>query len=352
MGGALLGVLRNRRKHVVGGELAEATAPVSCRAPAQPPRLPLPALQHHRRPASPCTAEQLPPQPSGPTLGLRSTLVATVPAAAASRRIPFADSAQPQVMPPIATAAQRELLKENRLLQGHHRDSAALYSRDDTIASLGIQRDIRQALHAGWRPQRSMARRGQTPVPEPPFVLSTASPQPCLSAQQLRDPALARFVSRQEILHEDASSQRQPEPAQPHATPSHSVDLEALEVEQAARRLLHESSTEEDMASTVASVPSAQESEDEALAEPAAHSTGVRNGAWAATHCVTAQSWGLYLQENRNIHCLRTACGVPIRAGAFLIQISLRPRCLQASANNTTLARSPEFLVHRPVAHC
>ena len=132
VGGALLGVLRNRRKHVVGGELAEATAPVSCRAPAQPPRLPLPALQHHRRPPAhalpssyhhslrvlrwACTAPWLPP--SQQLLHHAESLSLTLRSLKSCL---------------LATAAQRELLKENRRLQRHHRDSAALNSRDDTI---------------------------------------------------------------------------------------------------------------------------------------------------------------------------------------------------------------------------
>ena len=225
----------------------------------------------------------------------------------------------------LAAAAQRELPKEKRLQQGHHRDSAALYSRDDTIASLGIQRDLRHALHAGWRPQRSMSRGGQAPVPEPPFALNADPQQPHLTAQELRDPALARFVSRHELLQSNADEQDDAALQQLHMPPHTArptLDLEALEVEEAAMRLLHESSTEEDLASTVASVPSTQESEDEALPEPTALGTGIRNGAWAATHCVTATSWEQYLHENRNMRCLRTACGAPIRSSAFLIQIA------------------------------
>jgi len=63
----------------------------------------------------------------------------------------------------LAAVAQLRLPKDDRLHHGHHRDSARLYSRDDTIASLFVQEEIRSALLRGWRPQRSQARGGQAP---------------------------------------------------------------------------------------------------------------------------------------------------------------------------------------------
>ena len=42
----------------------------------------------------------------------------------------------------LALAAQLHLPREDRLSQGHHRDSAKLYSRNDTFASLRVQRHI------------------------------------------------------------------------------------------------------------------------------------------------------------------------------------------------------------------
>ena len=70
----------------------------------------------------------------------------------------------------LAAAAQLRLSKDIRLSQGHHRDSAALYSRNDTFDSLYAQRRLSLALSRGWRPQRSIARGGQAPVPEPPYA--------------------------------------------------------------------------------------------------------------------------------------------------------------------------------------
>ncbi|CAE7801704.1 unnamed protein product, partial [Symbiodinium necroappetens] len=57
----------------------------------------------------------------------------------------------------LASAAQLRLSKDIRLSQGHHRDSAALYSRNDTFDSLYAQRRLSLALSRGWRPERSIA---------------------------------------------------------------------------------------------------------------------------------------------------------------------------------------------------
>ena len=55
----------------------------------------------------------------------------------------------------LASAAQLRLSRDDRLSQGHHRDSARLYSRNDTFASLRIQRSI-TAVNGSW---------GQCPCP-------------------------------------------------------------------------------------------------------------------------------------------------------------------------------------------
>ena len=93
--------------------------------------------------------------------------------------------------------------------QGKHRDSARLYSRDDTIASLHVQEKVREALHSGWRPARSMARGGQAPLPEPPLKPFFKPAWTVLSPTHLSQPALARWTTRQE-RDTDASSARIP----------------------------------------------------------------------------------------------------------------------------------------------
>ena len=101
----------------------------------------------------------------------------------------------------LAAAAQLRLSKDVRLSQGHHRDSAALYSRNDTFDSLFAQRRLALALSRGWRPQRSIARGGQAPVPEPPFTLPVTEPLPELPADALLQGSWAFFATRHETLH-------------------------------------------------------------------------------------------------------------------------------------------------------
>ena len=101
----------------------------------------------------------------------------------------------------LAAAAQLRLSKDVRLSQGHHRDSAALYSRNDTFDSLFAQRRLALALSRGWRPQRSIARGGQAPVPEPPFTLPATEPLPELPADALLQGSWAFFATRHETLH-------------------------------------------------------------------------------------------------------------------------------------------------------
>ena len=250
----------------------------------------------------------------------------------------------------LAAAAQLELRKEHRLQQGHHRDSAALYSRDDTIASLRIQRQIRTALWEHWRPQRSQARGGQSPVPEPPFYIHTGECQPCLTQSDLQDPLLARFISRHERLqHTPPESPRTDIDASPEPLSDNSMlaaladDPEAAEVERAALHLQLESSSElEGPASPVASLPSSAESEDAGELQ----GTGVRNGGWACTHCITPASWQAYKEtppEDRSVFILKAACGVQLRRCAFLTPLSAAPtlcgRAACKAARSTANAR-------------
>ncbi|CAE7778914.1 unnamed protein product [Symbiodinium sp. CCMP2592] len=82
----------------------------------------------------------------------------------------------------LAAAAQLRVYKELRLAQGHHRDSARLYSRNDTFDSLDLQHRLAQAFSTGWRPNRSVARGGQAPIPEPPFHLPAGDPLQSITA--------------------------------------------------------------------------------------------------------------------------------------------------------------------------
>ena len=100
----------------------------------------------------------------------------------------------------LASAAQLRLDKELRLFQGHHRDSADLYSRNDVFASLDVQHRISKALASGWRAERSIARGGQAPIPEPPFSLPPGEPVASLPATALTQGPWQSFVTRHETL--------------------------------------------------------------------------------------------------------------------------------------------------------
>ena len=96
----------------------------------------------------------------------------------------------------LAAAAQLRLAKEIRLAQGHHRDSARLYSRNDASDSLDAQHRLATAMSTGWRPNRSVARGGQAPIPEPPFSLPPGEPLSCIAPQDILSGQLLRLAPR------------------------------------------------------------------------------------------------------------------------------------------------------------
>ena len=72
----------------------------------------------------------------------------------------------------LSASAQLRLPQHARRLQGHHTDgSTQLYSRDDVVEAVWLQRQIAQEIRRGWRPLRPLQRGGQKPVAEPAFVL-------------------------------------------------------------------------------------------------------------------------------------------------------------------------------------
>ena len=73
----------------------------------------------------------------------------------------------------LSASAQLRLPEEARRLQGHHKlTSVQLYSRDDTIQSLWLQRQVALRVKAGWRPPRPQARGSQPHTIEPAFSVS------------------------------------------------------------------------------------------------------------------------------------------------------------------------------------
>ena len=77
----------------------------------------------------------------------------------------------------LAAGAQVRATEEARQHQGHHKSpSVQLYSRDDTILALDLQKQICFACAQGWRPARPIARGGQPPTLEPPFHVDRSHP--------------------------------------------------------------------------------------------------------------------------------------------------------------------------------
>ena len=217
----------------------------------------------------------------------------------------------------LAAAAQLRLPREDRMQQGKHRDSAGLYSRDDTIASLHVQEKVRQALHSGWRPARSMARGGQAPLPEPPLKPFFKPAWTVLSPTVLSQPALARWTTRQERDTDTSSASipisMPPSPAPPvkpaAPSPTASLDSEAALVRNWA--LEHPCSSSDEDASPVAS--NASGASDVEPAPSPAQTPGppcLTTGPWAALHCLDAESHALFLRSGDRSD-LRPACGAP-----------------------------------------
>ena len=94
----------------------------------------------------------------------------------------------------LAAGAQVRATEEARQHQGHHKSpSVQLYSRDDTILALDLQKQICLACAQGWRPARPIARGGQPPTLEPPFHVDRSQPQPSYQVSSFGE-GVSRFV--------------------------------------------------------------------------------------------------------------------------------------------------------------
>ncbi|CAE7408610.1 unnamed protein product [Symbiodinium sp. KB8] len=91
----------------------------------------------------------------------------------------------------LAAAAQLRLSKDIRLSQGHHRDSAALYSRNDTFDSLFAQRRLSIALSRG---PRAAVRLPRLCLHLSGFLFARASPQPFLLVLKLHQTPLGSMA--------------------------------------------------------------------------------------------------------------------------------------------------------------
>ena len=234
----------------------------------------------------------------------------------------------------LAAAAQLRLAKEIRLAQGHHRDSARLYSRNDTFDSLDAQHRLATAMSTGWRPNRSVARGGQAPIPEPPFSLPPGEPLSCIAPQDILSGPWNYFVSRHEALHAasqataptqlDASapvsrhqlSHSTEDPIEQFSMPSPDIiddysDEEAAMVEQAAQ--LNRSSSASSVSESSVSSQDVPIVEGESTAPLFACL-----GPWGCWHSL------LPPDESGIVH---TACGLALGTASFTSNAPPHPLC-------------------------
>ena len=206
----------------------------------------------------------------------------------------------------LAAAAQLQFNEHARLAQGHHRDSLRLYSRNDTLEALRLQRELSTQLALGWRPQRSMARGGAAPIPEPPFSTPPQPPQQLLDSEQLHTGTWAVFVSRHESMQHDVEAPP-PKPAAQHkAGPD--TDSEAEMVEKYA---MERSQSSED------------ESEEPPVPAPD-EELFVCSGPWNALHSPTRSSHLefelLYGSNPMHADVLVAACGADLGSMPVVIK--------------------------------
>ena len=128
----------------------------------------------------------------------------------------------------LSASAQLRLPEESRRLQGHHKiSSTQLYSRDGTIQSLWLQREMAQNVRQGWRPPRPQARGGQAPTIEPAFSVSQ-KPIPEQIILAFVPPCAAAFMYHREVESQDVVLA---EIAAMEAQIQPQIDEEALAVE-------------------------------------------------------------------------------------------------------------------------
>ena len=93
--------------------------------------------------------------------------------------------------------------------------TAPCCTAERTYTSLRIQREVCTRIAAGFRPECSMARGAQPPLPEPPFAVPAPHPLEKLTAMDLRSGPWAILISRHEAISlpamHHAASQDQPQ---------------------------------------------------------------------------------------------------------------------------------------------
>ena len=197
----------------------------------------------------------------------------------------------------LSASAQLRLPEEARRLQGHHKlTSVQLYSRDDTIQSLWLQRQVALRVKAGWRPPRPQARGSQPHTIEPAFSVSEKPLAEAIILSFL-PPSVSSFLYQREVYQQE-------EIRNIHANIQIQVDEEALLVEGFAHMSSSDSDAQpaETESATGTDLPSLPGEE-----VTAPSSLAVQLFPWGCIHAA--------LQPSDGSTPSRTACGRTIPKG-------------------------------------
>ena len=225
----------------------------------------------------------------------------------------------------LSASAQLRLPEEARRLQGHHKlSSVQLYSRDDTIQRLWLQRQVALRVKAGWRLPRPQARGSQPHTIEPAFSVSE---EPLAEAIILSFLPLtvSTFLYQREVHQQEEIRSIQ-------ANLQIQVDEEALLVEGFA----HSSSSDPDEPPVETESAGFTEASTHFSEEPSSSSTlAVQLFPWGCIHAA--------LQPVDGSTPSRTACGRTIPKGCSypedLLQAAFcrRSGCKQAFVSHSVI---------------
>ena len=189
-------------------------------------------------------------------------------------------------------------------------------------------------MSTGWRPNRSVARGGQAPIPEPPFSLPPGEPLSSIAPHDILSGPWKYFASRHEALHAASQAtaptqldaptqvarhqhpQSTEEPIEQFSMPSPDIiedfsDEEAAMVEQAAQ--LNRSSSASSVSESSVSSQDVPTVEGESTAPLYACL-----GPWGCWH-------SLLSPDESGI--VRTACGLALGTASFTSNAPPHPLC-------------------------
>ena len=190
----------------------------------------------------------------------------------------------------LAASAQLRLPAEARRLQGHHLGgSVQLYSRDDVVDALWLQRQVSLHTRQEWRPLRPLQRGGQQPAPEPQFDL------PCHTLPENFDVPWEARLSMFQITSVSADT----------------IPLDTT---------LQDSDSDVD---TLSSCSSSSSSSDDILLDPPTEVVFIQNGPAGCCHIATSAPVlcdSLHTLEYQG-KMWKANCGVPLKPSARVVTL-------------------------------